>query len=208
MQLESITQRAVPAVSMAVNSSSGGGGSDGGGAADSSSTTAGGAANSSGQGWVPWHLDRLDQRSLPLDGQYTATATGTGVNIYVVSSVSCGSFLRCVGFFQRCIYRFLAQGRAQGSQTSHPAALVLPGAVREGRPRGVWLFGCLPVFTMKLVLNLGCCAHFMQGVRADHEEFGYLDGSPRSRVRPAWGYLGNEPADDCEDAVLWFGYGT
>lgn len=36
--------------------------------------------------WVPWHLDLLNQRSLPLDEVYTATADGTGVNIYLISS--------------------------------------------------------------------------------------------------------------------------
>ncbi len=35
----------------------------------------------------------------------------------------------------------------------------------------------------------------MQGVRADHAEFAYLDGQPGTRVKPAWGYLG--------ESVLW-----
>ncbi|KAK9816754.1 hypothetical protein WJX72_004692 [[Myrmecia] bisecta] len=35
---------------------------------------------------VPWYLDRLDQRTLPLDGQYAADNLGTGVNIYLMSS--------------------------------------------------------------------------------------------------------------------------
>lgn len=45
-------------------------------------------AQTSGQqpAWMPWHLDMLDQRSQALDGKYTATADGTGVNIYLVSS--------------------------------------------------------------------------------------------------------------------------
>ncbi len=39
------------------------------------------------QPWVPWHLDRIDQHSLPLDGKFTANATGTGVHVFVISSV-------------------------------------------------------------------------------------------------------------------------
>ena len=36
---------------------------------------------------VPWHLDRLDQATLPLDGLFQANVYGTGVNVYILSSV-------------------------------------------------------------------------------------------------------------------------
>lgn len=47
------------------------------------------------EAWVPWHLDRIDQRTLPLDGQFGATATGRGVNVYIISSVSGGHAALC-----------------------------------------------------------------------------------------------------------------
>lgn len=35
---------------------------------------------------VPWNLDILDQRSRPLNGKFTTTATGKGVDVYVIDT--------------------------------------------------------------------------------------------------------------------------
>src|SRR5262245_29336033 len=35
---------------------------------------------------IPWNLDRIDQRNLPLDGKFTRDGDGRGVHVYVIDS--------------------------------------------------------------------------------------------------------------------------
>ncbi len=44
------------------------------------------AANASLETDPPWHLDRINQAALPLDGYYATTYTGVGVNVYMIDT--------------------------------------------------------------------------------------------------------------------------
>lgn len=40
---------------------------------------------------LTWHLDRIDQRDLPLDNKYTSPNNGTGVDIYIFDTGQCNT---------------------------------------------------------------------------------------------------------------------
>lgn len=42
---------------------------------------------------APWHLDRIDQENLPLDGLYDYTLDGSGINVYILDTVRALSLL-------------------------------------------------------------------------------------------------------------------
>ena len=65
---------------------------------------------STSQSSPPWGLDRLDQRSLPLDSSYTYTATGAGVTAYVIDTGLRMTHTEFTGRVPRSAYHDFADG--------------------------------------------------------------------------------------------------
>jgi subtilisin family serine protease len=73
---------------------------------------------SESQQTAPWGLDRVDQRALPLSGSYSWTASGAGVNAYVVDTGVLASHTQFSGRVTAG-WSAVADGRGSGDCNGH-----------------------------------------------------------------------------------------
>lgn len=141
------------------------------------------------QAGAPWHLDRIDQRALPLDGAYTYGRSGSGVHAYVVDS---GIRASHVEFGGRVLAGYDGVGDGLGTADCHGhgthVAATLGGA-SSGVARDV---------TLGAVRVLGCA-----GTGTVSAVIAGIDWVTAQGVLPAVGVLSLEtPASAALDAAV------
>ena len=89
----------------------------------------------------PWNLDRIDQRSLPLDGRYVYNSLGGGVRAYVIDSGLQANHPEFGGRAQN-VYDAVGDGQNGNDCNGHGTHVAgIVGSVKYGVAKGVALRG-------------------------------------------------------------------
>src|SRR5258706_7116604 len=107
---------------------------------------------------APWHLDRVDQRSLPIDTTYNYSSMGTGVNIYILDS---GIRYTHVDFGGRAdaVYDAIGDGQngndcyGHGTHVAGLAGSSTYGVAKNSRLHAVRVLNCSGQGTVSLMLS-------------------------------------------------------
>jgi subtilisin family serine protease len=158
-----------------------------------------------------WGLDRIDQRALPLNGEYSCAGTGAGVNVYIVDTGIRATHTEFAGRI-RAGHTVVYDGQGINDCTGHGTHVAgIIGGATHGVARGVniipvRIYGCSASTTTSMIVAA------MDWVRINHRKPAVvnlsLGGSANTSIDSAVSNLisaglpvviaaGNNSADAC-----------